>query len=230
MEGRMTPNVTRSLVWDLPTRLFHWLLVALIVLQYASGEFGWLSMDWHFRLGYATLALILFRVLWGFCGSQSSRFGEFVRGPRAVLRYVADLARGRATHAPGHNPLGGWSVVLMLCAVAVQAVSGLLTSDDISEEGPLAARFSGATVAWMTSVHHWNRYLLLGLIVLHIGAVFAHRLWRGENLIAPMWHGHAGVPPEHRVRIVSVWRALPLLAISAAAVWALIAWGEAAGG
>lgn len=217
------PRETR--VWDLPTRLFHWALVALIALQYASGEFGWLSMEWHFRLGYATLALVLFRVLWGFAGSQTSRFGDFVRGPRAVLRYAADLVRGRAVHAPGHNPLGGWSVLLMLASVALQAATGLLASDDISEEGPLVARASSAVVAWATWLHHANRYVLVALIGLHVLAVLMHAVMRGENLVAPMVHGRAR--GAGTLRFVPAWRALVALAISAGLVWALVAWGEA---
>lgn len=214
-------------VWDLPTRLFHWLLAALIGLQYASGEFGWLSMEWHFRFGYATLALIVFRVLWGLAGSQTSRFADFVRGPRSVIRYVADSARGRVVHAPGHNPLGGWSVLLMLASVALQAISGLFSSDDISEDGPLVARASQATVSWMTSVHHLNRYVLLLLVALHIGAVLLHWLLRNDNLVAPMVHGKARFDDARVLRFVSSWRALLLLLLSAGAVWGLVAWGSA---
>lgn len=214
-------------VWDLPTRLFHWSLVALIALQYASGEFGWLSMEWHFLLGYATLALVLFRVLWGFLGSQTARFGDFVRAPATVLRYAAGLARGRAAHAPGHNPLGGWSVLAMLASVALQAVSGLFTSDDIADEGPLVARASAATVDWMGWLHHVNRYVLAGLIGLHVLAVLTHRVARNENLVAPMLHGRARLAAARGLRFVSSWRALALLAASAGAVWALVAWGGA---
>lgn len=223
----MSENEPPARVWDLPTRLFHGSLVLLIALQYASGEFGGLSMDWHFRLGYATLALIVFRVLWGFVGSQTSRFGDFLRGPRAVSRYAADLVHGTAGHAPGHNPLGGWSVLLMLASVATQAISGLFSSDDVSEDGPLVARVSAATVDRMTWLHHVNRWLLLALIAAHVGAVFAHWLLRKENLVAPMLHGRGRHGGARRLRFVSSWRALPLLAISAAAVWALVAWGEA---
>src|SRR5664279_679822 len=96
------------IVWDLPTRLFHWALVVLIALQYATGEFGLLSMEWHYWLGYATLALIVFRVFWGFFGSRTSRFAEFVRGPVTVARYALASARGREQTFIGHNPLGGW--------------------------------------------------------------------------------------------------------------------------
>lgn len=221
----MQPSPIR--VWDLPTRLFHWGLVALIALQYASGEFGWLSMRWHFLLGYATLALVVFRVLWGFAGSDTSRFRGFVRGPRALLRYVGDLVRGSDRRTPGHNPLGGWSVLLMLASIALQAVTGLYTTDDIIEEGPLVARASSATVEWMTRIHHLNRYVLLGLIALHLLAIALHAL-RRHNLVAPMLHGRARVDGAPVLRFVSAWLALLLFALSAAAVWALVAWAEAA--
>jgi cytochrome b len=213
-------------VWDLPTRLFHWLLVALIALQYCSGEFGWPSMQWHYRCGYATLALVVFRILWGLFGSQTSRFGDFVRGPRALLRYLAALRRGGAALRSGHNPLGGWSVVLMLASVALQAASGLFASDDISEDGPLAARVSDATVALMTRIHAWNRYALLVLIGLHLCAIAAYAL-RGTNLVAPMWSGRAQGKLERPLRFAPAWLALVLVALAAAAVWLLVAWGEA---
>ena len=220
-----TDNLVR--VWDLPTRIFHWTLVGLIALQFASGEFSLLPMQWHYWLGYATLALIVFRVLWGVAGSQTSRFTHFLRSPRAVLRYIADVVRGRETRAPGHNPVGGWSVLLMLAVVALQAISGLFTSDDISEEGPLVARVSEATVSLMTSIHHLNRYALLLLIAVHVGAVGLHYAKRNENLVAPMLHGRATFDRAYALRFVSSWRALALLALSLGAVWALVVWGEA---
>jgi len=218
------------IVWDLPTRLFHWLLVALLVAQYASGEFGLLSMEWHFRLGYATLALIVFRVLWGLAGSRSSRFATFVQGPATVARYLLDSVRGRPARYLGHNPLGGWSVLLMLACVAVQAISGLFSSDDLTEFGPLAERVSDRTVELMTRIHQIDRYLLLALIVLHIVAVLLHWAIRGENLIAPMLHGRkrpddSQADGAHDVDRVSPWRVLALAAVSGAAVWALVAWG-----
>ena len=214
-------------VWDLPTRLFHWTLAGLVALQYASGEFGWLAMEWHYRLGYATLALIVFRALWGFAGSATSRFAAFVRGPRAVARYVADALHGRAGRVAGHNPIGGWSVLLMLASVALQAVSGLFSSDDISEDGPLVARVSDATVHMMTRIHHLNRYALAILIVLHIGAVLLHRVLRDDDLVAPMLHGRAQLDPAQAPRLVSPWRALVLLAVGSALVWGLVTWGAA---
>ena len=215
-------------VWDLPTRVFHWALVALILLQYLTGEFGLLSMDWHFYFGYATLALIVFRVLWGFVGSTTSRFSHFVRGPVAVWRYTVALLQGRAHGAIGHNPLGGWSVLVMIASVALQAVTGLFSTDDLDTTGPLAARVSDAAVKWMTRIHHWNRYFLLLLIVLHLGAVLAHWIWRRDNLVAPMLHGKKRIEAAAPMRAASIGIALVLLAASGLAVWALVAWGEAA--
>lgn len=214
-------------VWDLPTRLFHWVLVVLIALQYASGEFDLLPMAWHYWLGYATLALILFRVLWGFFGSGTSRFSEFVRGPVAVARYAIASVRGRDPVFVGHNPLGGWSVLLMLACIAVQSVSGLFASDDLTESGPFAARVSDETVKWMTRVHHLNRYVLLILIVLHVTAVLLHWVMRHENLVAPMWHGRKPIDGARPMASVSVWRALALLVLSSVAVAMLIVWGSA---
>jgi cytochrome b len=213
-----------NIVWDLPTRLFHWTLVVLIALQYLSGEFEWLPMEWHYWLGYATLALIVFRVLWGFTGSRTSRFAAFVRGPGAVTRYAIDSLRGRTADVVGHNPVGGWSVLLMLACIFVQAVSGLFASDDLTETGPLAARVSDATVHWMTRVHEINRYVLLMLIAIHLTAVAMHWVVRRHNLVAPMLHGRGKADGEP-MRPASAWLALALLIVSVAAVAAIVVLG-----
>jgi cytochrome b len=208
-------------IWDLPTRLFHWTLVLLIVLLYASGEYDLLDMRWHFWAGYAALALVLFRVLWGFAGSQTSRFSDFVRGPSAVFAYVRGLRSG--AHAGiGHNPLGGWSVLALLLSVLVQTVSGLFASDDLDNDGPFAASVSTYAVKWMTRVHNWNQNVLLALIGLHVGAVLVYLLVRHDNLIAPMLSGRRRVAHAPALRFASVWLALALFVLCAAAVAALI--------
>jgi cytochrome b len=212
-------------VWDLPTRLFHWVLVALIVLQYASGEFELLSMEWHFRLGYATLALVVFRVLWGFAGSQTSRFAAFVRGPRAVLHYVRETAAGRHVRVIGHNPLGGWSVLLLVASVLVQSITGLFSSDDLTETGPLTGLVSDATVKWMTHLHHLNQTVLLLLIALHVGAVLLHWLMRRDNLVAAMIHGKSRDAGGEAPRLAPWHRALLLLLVSAIAVALVVTFG-----
>ena len=213
-------------VWDLPTRLFHWTLALLIALQYATGEFHLLDMRWHFWLGYATLALIAFRIMWGFCGSQTSRFGDFLRGPRAVFAYIrAPVSTNPQTHI-GHNALGGWSVLALLASVAVQSVSGLFASDDIDTDGPLVAHVSDATVKLMTRMHHWNENVLLLLIGLHIAAVMLYLLVKHDDLITPMITGVKRGSGNRSIEFASSRLALALFLACAAVVAALVWWGN----
>ena len=225
-EKRSPAERDTVVVWDLPTRLFHWTLAVLILLQFLSGEFGLIPMSWHYWLGYATLALVVFRVLWGLVGSHTSRFASFLRGPGAVLHYARETVAGRHVHVVGHNPVGGWSVLLMLLAILVQSISGLFSSDDITESGPLADRVSEATVEWMTRVHHLNRWLLVLLIVLHVGAVLMHWVMRRDNLVAAMIHGRGrALSADAAPRIAPLHRALLLLVISAIAVAFVVTFG-----
>jgi cytochrome b len=211
-------------VWDAPTRLFHWTLVLLIALQYATGEFHLLDMRWHFWLGYATLALVLFRIFWGLCGSPTSRFAGFVRGPRAVLAYVRSQFSANPQSSIGHNPLGGWSVLVLLACILVQVVTGLFASDDIDTDGPLVAFVSSRTVKLMTRLHGWNQNLLLALIALHVLAVLAYLLVKRENLIVPMLNGRKRGAAADDSRFASGWLALGLLAACAAVVGAAAYW------
>ena len=213
-------------VWDPPTRLFHWALVALIVLQFATAEFGFLSMQWHYRFGWVTLALIVFRVLWGFAGSQTSRFADFVRGPGAVAAYAKSLFSANPQTRLGHNPLGGWSVVAMLLCLLVQALSGLFASDGIDEDGPFVGAVSSATVKLATRLHHLGETVLLILIALHIAAVLLHRLLKHDNLVMPMITGRKPAAVPAPMRFVSGWRALGLFIIAAALVLALTTQGQ----
>ena len=213
-----------TLVWDLPTRLFHWTLVVLIALQYASGKFNLFDMRWHFWFGYATLALIGFRIVWGLFGSQTSRFTDFVRGPAAALRYVRAQMSTNPQRSIGHTPLGGWSVLALLTSVLVQAISGLFSSDDIDTDGPLVAHVSDATVKLMTRVHNWNENILLILIGLHIAAVLAYLLLKHENLIAPMISGRKQLTAAPPLRFVTAWWALAALTVCAAMIAALAWW------
>lgn len=218
------PRPRSVFVWDLPTRLFHGALVCLVILAYASGNLGGNWMVTHQRAGEAILALLLFRVAWGFLGSTPSRFASFVCGPRAVLRYVRTLpARSTPPH-PGHNPLGGWSVLAMLTLLFVQAVTGLFANDDIFVTGPLYAWVSKAASDRLTRIHLLNRWLLLAAAAVHIAAVFFYLLYKGENLLLPMitgkkrWRG--GPPPSIR-RASSVLALLVALA-SFGSVWLLV--------
>ena len=219
-----TPSVR---VWDLPTRLFHGSLVALIALQFATAEFGFLSMEWHARFGWATIALIVFRIVWGFTGSQTSRFADFVRSPAAVAHYVAAMGK-RPQERLGHNPLGGWSVIAMLACVFVQAVSGLFTSDNIDEDGPFVGSVSAATVRFATKLHHLGESVLLLLISLHIAAVLLHWVLKHDNLIGPMITGRkrADADANASLHFADGWRALFWFALVAGVVVALSRFGD----
>jgi cytochrome b len=223
----MSTAPARGIVWDLPTRVFHWSLVLCIVLQFAGGEFGLLPMAWHYWIGYVTLALVGFRVLWGFFGSTTSRFADFVRGPRTVLAYLRSDGNAAITARAGHNPLGGWSVLAMLATVAVQAISGLFSSDDVTENGPLAARAAASTIRLMTRVRWWTRVALVALIVLHVGAVLLYGWIGRRNLVGPMLHGRSIVGSPTPPGVVSAWRAPALFALCIGVVWCVVAWGEA---
>lgn len=220
----MNASMQAQRIWDLPTRAFHWTLAVLVALQYATGEFHFLDMRWHFWFGYATLALIAFRALWGFCGSQTSRFADFLRGPAAVWRYIRSLFSSNSQAHIGHNALGGWSVIALLASVAVQAISGLFASDDIDTDGPLVAHVADSTVKLMTRVHHWNENVLLILICLHVAAVLLHLVVKRDDLITPMFGGRKRVVETRVLRFASNWLALALFVLCAALVATLVWW------
>ncbi len=228
-------------VWDLPTRLFHWALVALVLTSYLTGEF-WrgLDMQWHKLSGYGILTLLLFRLAWGVWGTRHARFADFVRPPGETLAYLRGLLAGRTPGYRGHNPLGGLSVLALLLVLLVQAGSGLFTSDDIFIEGPLAGLVSGATVDLMSRVHGLAFNLLLALVALHLVAVAAYEALAGQRLLRAMVTGRKAAAPTAAASDtaaeresgraapaevpLAALRGLLLLALSGAAVAALV-WG-----
>lgn len=174
-------------VWDLPTRLFHWAIVFFFVLSWRSAESG--AMDWHYLSGLIALGLILFRLIWGVIGSSTARFSHFVRSPRTTLGYLRSPADAPVT-AAGHNPIGGYSVVAMLLALSVQVGTGLFAVDvDGLESGPLSYLVSFDQGRVAAEVHEVSFNLLLGLIILHVLAVFYYRIRRSRKLIVPMITG-----------------------------------------
>ena len=177
-------------IWDLPTRLFHWILVVLVVFSVVSAEIGGNWLDWHMRSGYCILTLLLFRLLWGFAGSYHARFANFVRPPAAVLAYLRDLRNGTLARQGGHNPLGALSVVVLLIAFLLQASTGLFANDDsTSTEGPLAKLVSNHTSNLLTAVHEINQWVLYTLVALHVAAIAYYYFARRENLVTPMLTG-----------------------------------------
>jgi len=209
------------LVWDLPTRLFHWLLVLAVAGAVISGMLGGLAMIWHARAGIVVLALVVFRLAWGFAGNRQARFADFVAGPAAVIDYAKTLLSGKARPWLGHNPMGGWSILAMLAALLVQAGTGLFANDDIFLQGPLADRVGQAASTLLTRVHLLNRWVLVSLICLHLTAVAFYFIIKKENLIAPMLTGFKRWP-EPVPEAGHPWRALPIALAAALVVYLLV--------
>ncbi len=176
-------------VWDLPTRLFHWLIVFLLAVSFVTADMGGNAMTWHMRAGYAILGLLLFRIAWGIFGGETARFSSFVRGPSAVVQYARDLLKKDSASHLGHNPLGGWSIIAMMAALLVQAGTGLFASDDIFIEGPLYPWVSKATSDLLTRIHRFNPWVIVALVTIHVLAVFFYLVYKRENLIGPMITG-----------------------------------------
>ena len=189
-------QITTIRVWDIPVRLFHWLLVAAICTSVYTGEFGgFAEMDYHVWSGYLILGLVLFRITWGFVGSYHARFSSFIR-PSALLPYARSLPDRESTPSVGHNPLGGLSVVALLLSAGLQAVTGLFANDDIFFEGPLAHLVSGDTSDLMTSIHHWNLWVLYTLAGMHLTAIAAYEIYKRQRLVLPMLTGKKHLPLE----------------------------------
>jgi cytochrome b len=185
-------------VWDLPIRLFHWLLAASVVTSWATAELGFMRV--HFLCGYTILTLLLFRLGWGIVGSHPARFATFVRGPRAALAHLRELRLppDRVPPVLGHNPLGGWMVVTLLLVLLVQAGSGLFTSDDIMVDGSFVELVSGAMVKTLSTTHRLLFKLIFVLAATHVAVVAAYLLIRRENLIRPMITGRKHLPAGMR--------------------------------
>jgi cytochrome b len=209
-------------VWDWPVRVVHWAIVVLVAAQITTGLIGIEMRVWHMRMGETLLALVLFRVVWGFVGSPNARFASFVRGPAAVLAYVRSLVRPPRHVYATHSPIGGWMVVALLLALLIQTATGLFANDDILYEGPLVKLISKDLSDAISSLHRRGWWLVAGLSGLHIVAVFSYLAVLGDNLVYPMVHGRKRLPASvaaAEAAAASSTRALILLAVCGALVW-----------
>lgn len=212
----------KILVWDIPTRVFHWLLVCLVVTSWLSARASYMRL--HLLSGTTLMALLIFRLAWGIFGSTTARFRDFVTSPVNALRYLRNLSDSRSS--AGHNPAGGLMVVTMLATLSIQVITGLLSNDEIEFHGPLALRVSKDVSDRITELHGITFNILMLLIWAHLVAVFFHLLVKRENLIAPMVTGKklaAHVPGTSALRMASTWAALIWLSVSAALVWWVVA-------
>lgn len=201
-------------LWDIPTRVFHWLIVCCLPLAWWSAEEE--RYDLHQWNGYAVLVLVVARIIWGFIGSRHSRFTDFVVGLAGVRRYL----QGRGAKSAGHNPLGGWSVLLLLTLLLLQAVSGLFNSDDVLFSGPFYYWADSDFRDWMGVVHDTAFNGLLALVCLHILAVFYHQFRLKEKVLQAMVFG-AAAGREGREAPVPWWPMIVIVAVLSLALW----WG-----
>ncbi|MBY6188086.1 cytochrome b/b6 domain-containing protein [Marinobacter hydrocarbonoclasticus] len=205
-------------VWDKVVRVCHWGIVALLPLCWWSGEEG--EMEWHQTFAYLLLALVITRLIWGFIGSDTARFTQFIRSPSRVIQYLRQWRSQRTPHI-GHNPAGAYAVVLILSLLTVQLTTGLFATDDILTEGPLYSMVSGDTASWMTWLHKQNFNVILAAVGLHLTALIAYRL-KGVRLVGSMITGYRQDTTE-APRIASTAPAWVLLLVLLAGLgWGLI--------
>ena len=169
-------------VWDPLVRIGHWALVATVAGAWLTRHGGGKLHEW---LGYASAAILALRIVWGFAGPQRARFAEFVRAPRRTLAYAQAMLAGREPRHIGHNPLGGWMIVMLIAAVAAVDTSGWLYTTD---------RFWG--VEWVGELHEALTNLLLACIGAHVAGVLLASRRHRENLVAAMLHGRKRPPGE----------------------------------
>ncbi len=193
------PSANRVLVWDAPVRVFHWLTVLSFAGAWITAE----SERWrllHATLGYTMGGLLLFRIVWGFVGSRHARFADFVRGPRAVLRYLGSLLRGQPEHHVGHNPAGALAIVGLLLLIALASVTGWAAYNEVGGD-------------WTESLHEGAANAMMGLVVVHVAAVALSSWLHRENLVGAMISGRK--PGTPRDAITHAWRSVAALMLAA---------------
>lgn len=218
-------------IWDLPTRLFHWALVACVVGLVTTANIGGNAMNWHFRFGYSVLTLLMFRVVWGLVGGRWSRFGSFLYAPSTLLAYLRGASNPE--HKAGHSPTGALSVFAMLLVLLAQVGSGLFSDDDIAFAGPLVGLVSGSTVSLATNYHkEIGKVVLIVLVVLHLLAIAYYKKVKKDDLLTPMVRGdkvlEVPVPPSRDTWATRLM-ALVVLALCGVAVSRIVALGNAIG-
>lgn len=214
----------RVRVWDLPTRVFHWALAACVIALVVTGQIGGSAMDWHFRLGYAVLTLLLFRLAWGLVGGHWSRFSSFLYAPSTLLRYLR--GQGGPELSTGHNPLGAGSVFALLFFLLAQVATGLISDDEIATSGPLTSLVPSTWVSQATWYHHSvGKLVLIVLVALHVAAILFYLLRKRQNLVRPMLLGDKEVEhalPSSRDDVRTRLLAIMLLAVCAGLVSLLL--------
>ncbi|PXW25731.1 cytochrome b/b6 domain-containing protein [Paraburkholderia caballeronis] len=210
-------------VWDVPTRLFHWLTVVLVIGAYVTQRLNWI--DLHVRIGETLLALVLFRLLWGCFGSETARFRSFVASPAAALAHLRRVLRREPDVQVGHNAAGGWMVLLLIALLLVETLSGIYVYNDVADEGPLSEIVPAPVANAISSLHALGWDLLLAAVVLHVCAIAVYAIAKGHHLVGPMISGRKRLPSTVRAPSrAPLWLAALLLGCAALVVAALATW------
>jgi cytochrome b len=183
-------------VWDLPIRLFHWLLVVLITGSFVSINLGDEFIQWHAYFGYSILTLLIFRIIWGFVGSTHARFSSFIPSKNTIVDYL----QGLSPRVLGHNPMGAVSVFALLLCLSIQVVTGLFVDDEVSFQGPLEKYVTSSVSSFLSEIHQANQVVILVLIAIHIAAIIFYKKFKGEDLIKPMISGNKEIDPSEEAK------------------------------
>ena len=212
-------------VWDLPIRLFHWLLVLCIAGSLISANFAGIAVEWHAYFGYSILILLIFRIIWGFVGSRHARFATFFPQRATIMAYL----QGKSLRCLGHNPVGALSVFALLLVLSIQVLTGLFVDDEITFQGPLAKYVPNIVVSFLSEIHEGNQVVIYILLTIHIVAIGYYKKFKGEDLITPMFSGDKEIDPSEEAKYLpadlgqpskdgGLQRALALVLLSAIAV------------
>lgn len=211
--------VKKNLLWDWPVRVCHWSIVLLVAACWWTIEIR--EVVYHTYCAYALLGVVVFRIYWGFVGSQTARFSHFVTSPRKALIYLKSIGKRDSPVAVGHNPIGGYSALVLLLLLLVQIGLGLFSIDvDGFDGGPFMDAFKFRTARMITEWHETGFNVLLGFIALHIAAISYYLIWRKQNLTAAMIHGKAAI--AEAIAPVGGWRILVGVILSFAVVWSIL--------
>ncbi len=218
-----TANRTdRALIWDLPLRLVHWGLALCVVGSWVTAELATDYMDWHMPLGYTSLGLVCFRLIWGFVGPKHARFGSFLKGPARVWAHARALLSPQPASDVGHTPLGGWVALALILLIGAQAGIGLFITDDVLFYGPYNGAVSSGTAGALAGWHHTLFDAICVLVLVHVGAVIWYAWRKGQNLAPAMVTGRKPAPAGEGIAGSMLWRALLIAVAVAAAVTALV--------
>ncbi|HKO66158.1 MAG TPA: cytochrome b/b6 domain-containing protein [Burkholderiaceae bacterium] len=214
----------RTRIWDLPTRLFHWLLAALVAFSFITGKLGADWLTWHFRSGYAIASLLLFRLLWGFAGTRYARFASFLPSLSRIWRTLRSREVRSVPVSAGHSEIGTLSVYALLVVLIVQVGTGVFTNDGTFTEGPWVKFVSEALSNRLSRIHYYNHWAIVGLTALHVTAIAYYLLARKEDLLTPMVTGDKlGIDAPAAEDDISIrLRATVLVAAAACVVFYLV--------